>query len=128
MTNAVNLNPHHGHAGRHPTRQFLDSLSGHDDPGKFGRMFPRLPALEVPDAELGQLAEAMRDNNAAAQDNAGIPAGFTYLGQFVDHDLSRSRTSGRPASIWTRFTGWARTAARICMRVMRRRVRRPRNS
>ena len=40
MTTDVNVKPGHGTAGRHPTRQYLDSLSGHDDPGMFGRMFP----------------------------------------------------------------------------------------
>src|SRR6187399_2229260 len=40
MAQDVNVKPGHGRAGRHPTRQFLDTLSGHDDPGMFGRMFP----------------------------------------------------------------------------------------
>ena len=93
MSKAINLNPHHGGAGRHPTRQFLDTLSGHDDPGKFGRMFPRLPALHVDDDKLVPLAQAMLDDDAAAQDNPNIPAGFTYLGQFIDHDITLDLTS-----------------------------------
>ena len=44
MAQDVNVQPGHGTAGRHPTRQFLDTLSGHDDPGMFGRMFPTLDA------------------------------------------------------------------------------------
>ena len=63
---SVNLQPGHGKAGRHPTRAFLDSLSGHKDPGKFGRMFPTLPPLEVEDDALQALAEAMKDTDPAS--------------------------------------------------------------
>jgi hypothetical protein len=52
MANNLNIQPGHGTAGRHPTRAFLDSLSGHDDPGMFGRMFPQLEPLAVADAPL----------------------------------------------------------------------------
>lgn len=85
----------HGMAGRHPTRQFLDSLSGNKDPGSFGRMFPTLKPLDASDAALKELADAMRDAapNDPAGDNANIPAGFTYLGQFVDHDITLDTTS-----------------------------------
>ena len=95
MANNVNVTPGHGMAGRHPTRQFLDTLSGHDDPGMFGRMFPTLPPMAVGDAPLKELAEAMKDANPAEPggDNGKIPAGFTYLGQFVDHDISLDFTS-----------------------------------
>lgn len=93
MSHAVNLNPHHGRAGRHPTREFLDTLSGHDDPGKFGRMFPGLPALRVDDDKLEALAEAMMDDGSQSGNNDNIPAGFTYLGQFIDHDITLDLTS-----------------------------------
>lgn len=93
MSNAVNLNPHHGGAGRHPSRDFLDTLSGHSDPGKFGRMFPTLPGLQVDDASLNDLAQAMMDDGSQTGDNPGIPAGFTYLGQFIDHDITLDLTS-----------------------------------
>ena len=96
MAETFSTNPHHGRAGRHPTRKSLDdALKGHDDPGMFGRMFPKLPPLEVPDAPLQALAEAMRDADPASTDgnNPKIPAGFTYLGQFVDHDITLDLTS-----------------------------------
>ena len=95
MAETYGTNPHHGRAGRHPTRKFLDSLKGHDDPGMFGRMFPNLPPLEVADGPLQALAEAMRDANPASPEgnNPKIPAGFTYLGQFVDHDITLDLTS-----------------------------------
>ena len=95
MGTEVNVQPGHGKAGRHPTRQFLDSLSGNDDPGMFGRMFPTLAPLAVDDGPLQELADAMKDANPddAAGNNTKVPAGFTYLGQFVDHDITLDLTS-----------------------------------
>ena len=95
MAAEVNVQPGHGKAGRHPTRQFLDTLSGHDDPGMFGRMFPTLDPLAVDDGPLQELADAMKDPNPGdpAGNNAKVPAGFTYLGQFVDHDITLDLTS-----------------------------------
>jgi hypothetical protein len=91
----ANMKPRHGKGGRHPTRQSLDTLSGHDDPGMFGRMFPKLPALHVSEAALQALADAMLDANpdSTAGENLHIPAGFTYLGQFIDHDITLDLTS-----------------------------------
>jgi hypothetical protein len=95
MTNGVSTNPGHGRAGRHPKREYLDSLSGHDDPGMFGRMFPTLAPLTASDAALQALADAMKDASPGDQagNNPNIPAGFTYLGQFVDHDITLDLTS-----------------------------------
>jgi len=58
-------------------------------------MFPRLPALSVGDAKLQALAEAMLDPDPAdgTLDNTNIPAGFTYLGQFIRHDITLDLTS-----------------------------------
>jgi heme peroxidase len=95
MGTEVNVQPGHGKAGRHPTRQFLDTLSGHDDPGMFGRMFPTLDPLAVDDGPLRELAAAMKDQDPTSDlgNNTEIPAGFTYLGQFVDHDITLDLTS-----------------------------------
>ena len=95
MATEVNVQPGHGKAGRHPTRQFLDTLSGHDDPGMFGRMFPNLEPLVVDDGPLEELANAMKDPapGDANGNNTSVPAGFTYLGQFVDHDITLDLTS-----------------------------------
>lgn len=92
---SVNLCPGHGSGGRHPTLEALKHLSGHDDPGMFGRMFPDLAPLDVPDARLQALAAAMLDPdpNDVTLDNTAIPAGFTYLGQFVDHDITLDLSS-----------------------------------
>jgi hypothetical protein len=94
MTQAANTDPRHGRAGRQPTRQFLDSLSGNVDPGLFGRMFPNLPPLTASDAQLQALADAMKDANPSDPGgDSNIPSGFTYLGQFVDHDITLDLTS-----------------------------------
>ena len=92
---AVKVTPGHGVAGRHPTRKLLDALSGNKDPGMFGRMFPMLPPLKVSDPKLQALADAMIDTNAGdpSGNNPNVPAGFTYLGQFIDHDITLDLTS-----------------------------------
>ena len=93
--NAVKMTPGHGVAGRHATRELLDALSGNKDPGMFGRMFPKLPPLKVSDAKLQALAERddRHQSRRPAGNNPNIPAGFTYLGQFVDHDITLDLTS-----------------------------------
>lgn len=96
MTTNLSVSPNHGFAGRQPTREQLnDILEGNRDPGMFGRMFPMLPGLVVPDAKLTQLAQAMKDASPDAPegDNPQVPSGFTYLGQFVDHDITLDLTS-----------------------------------
>ena len=60
--------------------------------GRFGRMFPTLEACDVGEDTLEALFE-MLQNAAGFIDDTGIPAGFTYLGQFVDHDITFDPTS-----------------------------------
>src|SRR4051794_39076139 len=55
--------------------------------GRFGRMFRRLPPFEPGDADLKALADAMTAN-AALLTPSRVPAGYTYLGQFIDHDIT----------------------------------------
>jgi hypothetical protein len=57
--------------------------------GKFGRMFPNLPPLRATEQMMEQLGLAMR---GTSDDNPDIPAGFTYLGQFIDHDITLDTT------------------------------------
>jgi hypothetical protein len=77
----ANGRPGHGTAGRHPTRESLDTRPGFDDPGMFGRMFPDLEPLTVDDGALRDLAAAMTDPDpgSIAGNNANVPAGFTYI-------------------------------------------------
>jgi heme peroxidase len=59
--------------------------------GRFGRLFRRLPpAPKLSDKQLRDLAESMREpkGGGAKLDNPKIPSGYTYFGQFVDHDLT----------------------------------------
>jgi hypothetical protein len=65
--------------------------------GPFGRLFRNLPAWEPAGADeaakiadLERLALEMVEKNPgdAAGDNETIPSGYTYFGQFVDHDLT----------------------------------------
>jgi hypothetical protein len=63
--------------------------------GRFGLMFKKPLAFEPPDDLLTGLATSMAEpQNAppAATDNPRIPAGFTFLGQFIDHDMTFDTT------------------------------------
>jgi hypothetical protein len=59
-------------------------------------MLPSNPARRVPEAALQDLAQAMIKDDAGApiteheavDENPAIPAGYTYFGQFVDHDIT----------------------------------------
>lgn len=54
---------------------------------RFSRIGPK--GKKLPDAILRKVAQAM---TRGAQRDGNIPAGFTYLGQFVDHDLTFDKT------------------------------------
>jgi hypothetical protein len=88
----------HGHGVRGMDRKALHSFSGIGDPGKFGIMFPDLIPLFAPDDALLALAKAMEEAPLASGDpdpegdNPDIPAGYTYLGQFIDHDITLDTT------------------------------------
>ncbi len=62
------------------------------DEGRFGRLFRTLAPFAPTDAQLATLASSMTPPAGLAADPSGdnpdIPAGYTYLGQFVDHDIT----------------------------------------
>ena len=69
--------------------------------GMFGRMFPALPPLSATDDQLFKLAKSMTTfaPDDPIGDNPAVPAGFTYLGQFIDHDITLDLTSIGRANI-----------------------------
>jgi hypothetical protein len=94
-------------AGRHGTStRAVNNLDAAISGGKFNRLFPDLQvAVYGADTEhdfpgskaaLIALAETMLDNDPGApiteaepdDENAAIASGYTYLGQFIDHDLT----------------------------------------
>jgi hypothetical protein len=62
------------------------------DPGpkpNFYRMFPDHTGFTEPtQQQIADLAQTMLDPNAADGDNVNSTSGFTYFGQFLDHDLT----------------------------------------
>ncbi len=71
--------------------------------GRFGRMFRSLPAARFFDEDLDALAAEMTadpeldnagrptatpENQRDDEEDTSLAAGFTYLGQFIDHDLT----------------------------------------
>lgn len=56
--------------------------------GRFGRMFRNLPSYEPSSTTINRCLRQMVEAPAEQSDNEQIPAGFTYLGQFIDHDLT----------------------------------------
>jgi Animal haem peroxidase len=62
---------------------------------RFSRLGPE--GVRADEATIAALAEAITNPNAQHPDSAepAIPAGFTYLGQFVDHDLTMDRTAAQ---------------------------------
>ncbi|GIE83140.1 myeloperoxidase [Actinoplanes philippinensis] len=69
--------------------------AGRDKEGRFGVMFKQADAYQPPERLLKSLAAQMGEPatpNTADLDNPRIPAGFTFLGQFIDHDMTLDRT------------------------------------
>src|SRR5438270_11559507 len=86
---------HHGK----PLRGLMSTKSSPLFQGRFGRMFRSLPAAKYgrTDAEsrsnlmtLGSTMTSQFDppRDAIDPEESGIPALYTYLGQFIDHDIT----------------------------------------
>jgi hypothetical protein len=92
--------------GTLPPRGLESTPSSSTDSGRFGRMFRHLPYSSPSDDSLADLGRAMiqeaetpfdeplgkgdEDENTATLENGELrlPAGYTYFGQFVDHDIT----------------------------------------
>lgn len=92
--------PYHVPISNHgqSTEQAQPTRSNLVRPGRFGLLFPELSGVpwttgsEAGDLDVSKrLAAAM--HAAAPQGEGTIAAGFTYLGQFVDHDMTFDPTS-----------------------------------
>ncbi len=89
------------HAVGAPRGADIATTVGRQQEGRFGLMFKKLPAFSPPDALSGQLARSMADPRAMGQDpsdgdsgdNHAVTGGYTFLGQFFDHDITRDATS-----------------------------------
>ncbi len=92
---------HYASAARRPhgTGTRGESLSRQSSlfEGRFGRMFRTLPAAFHHPNDLKALAAAMTapaedhptpEDERDDEENPGISAGYTYFGQFIDHDLT----------------------------------------
>jgi hypothetical protein len=69
---------------------------------RFTKLFPSLPSASFDPADLEALAEEMtsppededtRETEPDPEENQDLPAAYTYLGQFTDHDLTFAPTS-----------------------------------
>src|SRR5215218_8024834 len=126
------------HARQHRGVDVLPSSSFRS--GRFGRMFRNLPVFELPSLDLlTPLAKKMVPSGGGAPiDNPDIPSGYTYLGQFIDHDITFDPVSSLQrqndpdalhklphASVRPRLTVWPRTvrpavSVRRCQAAARR--------
>ena len=84
---------------------------------KFCRIFPDLEKFQPTREQLEPLGVAMADvselpNPTDPPPDSTIPAGFTYFGQFVDHDISRGHISG--IEVDDRDAGLFRAGTRGC--------------
>ena len=65
--------------------------------GRFGTMFKQLPAFSPPDTLLDGLARTMVEDQTIPDDenlntSPRLFAGFTFVGQFIDHDITFDNT------------------------------------
>lgn len=89
-----------GHAVGAPRGADIAVTVGREQQGRFGMAFPKLPAYAPPDALLSQLAGQLADprpmgkdpSDGDAGDNPEVTGGYTFLGQFIDHDSTRDVT------------------------------------
>lgn len=80
--------------GLEPPRGLTNTPRTRSYDGRFGRLFQKLadqpahdPVIDLP--ELREIATSMRKSQETlSNDKETIPAGYTYLGQFVDHDIT----------------------------------------
>ncbi|MYZ47919.1 peroxidase [Rhizobiales bacterium L72] len=83
------------------TRGMNPPQSRYYNSGRFGRLFPTLPpqgdfqdpTMKAALSEVGEKGGIMDGGGAANPDNPAMPSGITFLGQFLDHDITFDPTS-----------------------------------
>jgi hypothetical protein len=73
----------------------------------FGSMFPQLPAFHFSDQAAADLVATMQDpapdpagvDRGGAEDSSTLPSEYTYLGQFIDHNLDFDETPQPTADV-----------------------------
>ncbi|MDN4612348.1 peroxidase family protein [Arthrobacter burdickii] len=97
----ANLGPATGHAVGDPRGADIAVKARRSQQGRFGLMFPSLKPFAPSEALLAVMAQRMIDprqpladvsSSEDGFDNAEMPAGYTYLGQFMDHDITHDIT------------------------------------
>ncbi len=58
-----------------------------------------LPVTPETVANLKRLGQSMQDQGPGVEGNSSVPAAYTYLGQFIDHDLTFELSSGKLAQL-----------------------------
>ena len=80
-----------------PLRGMLLTTKDRLAEGRFGTMFKKLPAFAPPDDLLVGLASRMVEDQTVPDDehlntSPRLFAGFTFIGQFIDHDITFDNT------------------------------------
>jgi hypothetical protein len=78
-----------GESGDGRTRVLEATGAATTPPFRFSRMGPHGVDVQLGEANRKKIAAAMVGTSSPSQ----VPAGFTYLGQFVDHDLTFDKTT-----------------------------------
>ena len=79
-----------GESGGGRTATAMDATVAAVPQFRFSRLGPRGVGKQLPDGIRKKAGVAMTEGGGGP---TGIPAGYTYLGQFTDHDLTFDRTS-----------------------------------
>ncbi|MFI0845906.1 peroxidase family protein [Mesorhizobium sp. IMUNJ 23232] len=79
-----------------PSDRFLDTQEPLDSPFRFTRMFEE-QREQPPDHLLRCLGEKMARDTSDAQLDGPIPAGYTYLGQFIAHEITHNGSEYKKA-------------------------------
>src|SRR3954447_1099961 len=79
-----------GSRGSLPKLAFADAAADAGPPFRFSRLGPKGTQRQLVESHRKKIATAM----TAGPGGAGqVPSGFTYLGQFIDHDLTFDKTN-----------------------------------